>query len=138
VKRPPRDFTLALLGECRDRSQSPSPFAPVRFTGKYTDGIDWRRAVILACPNCGYEWNHIRTVAVNRGGELVVIAGQDPPASSQSVPTGRGSSIWIEFVCKNNHLWHIHLQFHKGQIYAEGARDGEVASGAWPCTFWRD
>ena len=117
---------------------SESPFEPVQFNEKYVREVDWTVAAPLVCPKCGCDYNHPHSTAVNRAGRLTVIRGDDDATNCASLPVGRGSTVLIELVCENNHLWHLRFQFHKGQTYADQGVDGEVTVDAWPRGFWRD
>lgn len=109
----------------------------VGFLSLYTRTLaHW--AAYLSCPvaGCGSENHHIQAVAVNRGGEVVLIEGDEAPRTFITHPTGRGSSVWIEFLGECGHRWALHFQFHKGAVFYAPEVRGEIDD--WPATFWRD
>jgi len=103
--------------------------------------IDWKRAFAqnadqgsLKCPKCGEEYVHLIKVTLNLGGEVVVIGpGKEKAIIPGGPATGRGSSVWISFVCESGHCWREHYQFHKGFTYKqiEGIADSDLEGGLW-------
>jgi hypothetical protein len=100
----------------------------------------------LTCPveGCGFEYNHPAAVVVNRGGVLDIIEGERMrlPRRAFTRRTGRGSSVWIEFVGECRHRWALHLQFHEGMMFYDCEirpdEDAEDDILIETTTFWRD
>lgn len=116
-----------------------SPELPLRvdFLSRYSKEISrWDQH--LRCPVCAFDCNHLEAVAVNRGGKVVELRGQEASNEFTSIPTGRGSSVWIDLVCECGHLWTFRMQFHKGSIYFERCSRGTEKQDERVTTFWRD
>jgi hypothetical protein len=123
----------------RPRSDSDFTLFPDRFDflGLYANQIStWGQH--LCCPICGLNCNHLEAVAINRGGSVVEIRGNRPPAEIASLPTGRGSSIWIDLICECGHLWTLRYQFHKGVVSFEFVSRGGSSPDEHVEEFWRD
>jgi hypothetical protein len=112
----------------------------VNFLSRYADELhSWERTI--PCPSCGgdFDYCHLTHVAVNRGGHVIEIRGNESPREFLSHPTGRGSSLRVGFVCEAGHLWELALQFHKGRTFYEAIALGtEPEGGQHVATFWRD
>lgn len=118
---------------------APGTLQPVDF-GDYSTGIDWLQAERFECPKCRGEYCHLTRVVVNRGGDITLVNGSEPARAILGLPTGRGSSVWIEFACEEGCRWRLRWQFHKGASFGlvEILPSAGESGDDFACTFWRD
>lgn len=70
------------------------------------------------CPVCYEEWNHLSGTYLNIGGQVFVVTDEGVNELFKNVkPTGRGVSLWVQFLCEHGHSWFYRWQFHKGVTY---------------------
>lgn len=94
---------------------------------------------LIACPFCNFNYVHIESVQVNRGGEITEI-GHEGTKLKSGAPAGRGSSVCITMWCESGHKWNHHLLFHKGQIETsdEILITGDASWQDYVEELWRD
>jgi hypothetical protein len=73
--------------------------------GKYSTELDAFSAGQITCPVCESAYNHPVRIVTNRGGDITIVEHTRPARSVTGLPTGRGSSIWLEFWCEEGHRW---------------------------------
>jgi uncharacterized protein (DUF2225 family) len=72
--------------------------------------------VVMECPVCGLKFNQFVNVYVNAGGNIVGF-DSDGIKQMEGEATGRGTSVFITFVCEQGHYWVLQFQFHKGMVH---------------------
>ena len=87
------------------------------------------------CPLCGFEYVHINSIEVNRGGQVVTIS-HDNIELSIGDNSKRGAVIKTILFCENGHTWEHTLTFHKGVVEVRKTIIGEGLSNL--SDLWRD
>lgn len=94
---------------------------------------------LVLCPECEYEYVHIKDVSINRNGNVIYVRN-DVTADLTKVPsTARGAIIAIGMWCEQGHEFSIFMQFHKGNtfVWTEHVRTFD-SSLFFPSNLWRD
>ena len=93
--------------------------------------------VILKCPVCGFDYNHLTAVEVRGGIGRIEGVGTRIDASGTRVfgtHVRRGVAVDLEFSCENGHDYVYTLEFYKGQMEV---RQCEMP-GTLQSAIWRD
>lgn len=87
---------------------------------------------------CGSNNCHPTLVRVNQGGKVTHVT-RDRVGSELGPPSGRGTSIAIEFYCEDcPRIFLVVYQFHKGTTYTGRVPGAERKEEAPPREMWRD
>lgn len=70
---------------------------------------------------------HIGQVVVNVGGKIYLIDNNGIQELSGK-PTGRGTSVFLQFNSEHESIYETHYQFHKGTTYKHTAKIAEYNS----------
>jgi len=92
----------------------------------------------LVCPQCGFNYVHIRNAVVNAGGDVTAVTPHGTMRFPDE-PAGRGTLVQLDFWCEGGHKFKINFQFHKGQVFVWSEYLGEAAEeyGEYE-ELWRD
>lgn len=88
----------------------------------------------VECPVCGEDHNHILNTSVNAGGNITGVDSKGMERM-QGKPTGRGTSIFITFMCECCHYWVLQLEFNKGQTLYKSYEINNLDNTE---SLWRD